>query len=701
MGANLKEVNMKIKTLLYTTIALSLAVSAHSEIKYHYWIGTDADSTKANSWADAADGTDPHTWLVKSASTADDYILMSDLTTAVRTVNLGTMTTPTVTIGKIENSSTLSTGSDWHMYFNGSENQKLIVNEFKQNSLLKTVLRKVSSLKTPDLEIGTFTHLKGNADLGTSQYFYDDINITTLNAENSLATTTNLTLYSAKIDITTLNTTLKTQTEDPLVFGKEFLLIINSGSDLTNNVIGTFDARISANTINKNVVSQIELKGTSALTVNTFTTANSTGTGGRVNFYNQSGTVNTTSLKIGSHTQDKNFNVYLGESAAKALGTVELTKADIKTGNLYVYSASTTFGTLNLNYGSSLVKVTGASSTLTKVNLGAGATLEFDKGNATITTLNLTAGESSTLGVNGGTLTVNGVLDMGTISNTFLTLNAEVTSDTASKSVYSVYGIQGGTSSAGTTNRISTNYSAGSAKAVEILIKGDGTAKTYTFSGRIHDLGDADNPASKTVAPLSITMDAVNTTQYLAGSNYIRGLTTIKNGTLYVSSEKSKNTDPEKQLWLSNVSLEGGAFGACASQVSGSIAAIGVVKAKDLTWSGGILMVDLDAGTSDQVLLSGNFYNGLPSNAHVIHFDWADTVDLTDKSYEIVTWVGGTDFIEENFSATLKSDDYKVTFRIEGKSLWADFTAIPEPSTYAAIFGAVALLLALRRKRKA
>ncbi len=513
-------------------------------------------------------------------------------------------------------------------------------------------------------------------------------------------------------------------------------------ADKTKNNVGDVVVGLSADSAHTDriEVGQIRfisnyegLAENDGFSINSIKVAENSGIFGRFNVYSSGSAGGKSHLTVGDVSIDKNFGIVLGEDSDVGwFNSITLADVSISSGNLYTRSASNKMnsltiadnGTANYFFDRGNVSITknlkvGESSSLKieagdtnkytvkvdgSLTLGALSTLDVNS-NAIMTiaedldatSANSAGNHSRSLIARSGEMYIKGVLQKGTGAVSSITLAGTLAEG---NTVYELGGIQGGTDSAGTSNRVTTNYSTGDGaktKAVEIIIKGtEHNGEVFIYTGRLHDMSGNTTDIDKVITgELSITMDAANTTQYFAGQNYIRGITTVKNGTLVLSSNKAK--DDGSPWYFGEISVAGGALGVCGTYSNG-IVKIGELRGTNLSWAGGNILIDLSETANDKIILSGNFMKY--GDMHKFGFDWEDGADLDDKSYEIVVWEGGTDFIAADFEAMLKDTDYKATFRIDGNSLWVDFALIPEPSTYAAIFGALSLLLVFYRRRK-
>ena len=231
------------------------------------------------------------------------------------------------------------------------------------------------------------------------------------------------------------------------------------------------------------------------------------------------------------------------------------------------------------------------------------------------------------------------------------------------------------------TGRISTKLiSDASNAATSYLTFSNAEGVNTTFNGTIvrANKNYKDNVA--------FIMDGAGT-QTLSLSGNTAGIVgvTIKNGTLYYG-----NTDSSGKLVM-----EGGKFGA----VNGS------VEFDSAVWSGGkISYANHEAffgDTPEMIIINGEFEKALDGQI-AIDFEGLDATDLIGYSFDLIsadTTKGflddaNDDFIAENLKNALAD------FAWNGGTLQVTFNQVPEPAEIAAFIGALALIFAIRRRRK-
>lgn len=253
-----------------------------------------------------------------------------------------------------------------------------------------------------------------------------------------------------------------------------------------------------------------------------------------------------------------------------------------------------------------------------------------------------------------------------------------------------------------------------------LVINGNLTGK-YVFSGSIRDVEVASSVAQIATlnqdggGKIGVIMDAAEgVKQYLVGTNFYRGDTVIKGGELHITS--SSATKQAAGQNLGRVLLQGGAFSAVGAAQDSTdnpiFSEIGEVRATDMLWSGGVIIVDISGANCDKIILSGNLVKdlgevGVAQNGKFqIQFRIDDFIE--DTEYTIINLVGEDSsivgFTKDDFEALLIEGDLpeglSIVFGIgeDGKSLNA--TVVPEPALVSTILGFAAFAFALRLRRR-
>ena len=264
---------------------------------------------------------------------------------------------------------------------------------------------------------------------------------------------------------------------------------------------------------------------------------------------------------------------------------------------------------------------------------------------------------------------------------------------TSTKTIMNVGGIVGGTSGSKITTGYNYEAYSNNTGVSIIALRGAGSYSTTTA---LVDFSAGANPTELALnGALGINKTGEGV-QYLRGENMYRGQTTVSAGELYINASGSGNSAG----WgIGAVSLEGGKFGAV-----GASSNIGKVVATDLTWSNSAMIaVDFAAdGTSDLISLSGNFLKAEGDAEGQYMFDFSGVFAAEETKYQIMSWESDStvEFTESDFGYMYNGEENSLDgyFVMENNSLY--FVSVPEPAEYAAIFGMLALGLALWRRRK-
>ena len=256
-----------------------------------------------------------------------------------------------------------------------------------------------------------------------------------------------------------------------------------------------------------------------------------------------------------------------------------------------------------------------------------------------------------------------------------------------------VGGITGDT--AGSKITTGYNYEAYTANTGTPIVELTGEGN-YSTTTALVDFAADGNPTELALTGALVLNKTGKGVQYLRGENMYRGQTTVSAGELYINADGSGNSAG----WgIGAVSLVGGKFGAV-----GADGDIGKVVVTDLTWSNAATIgvdVSMD-GSSDLIAISGNFLKTESDSEGKYIFDFSGTFAAEETMYKIMAWEDSSavDFTADDFGYTYNGEEVVLdgTFVIQDNGLY--FVSVPEPAEYAALFGAMALALALIRRRR-
>lgn len=231
-----------------------------------------------------------------------------------------------------------------------------------------------------------------------------------------------------------------------------------------------------------------------------------------------------------------------------------------------------------------------------------------------------------------------------------------------------------------------------------------------TFTGEVK-YGNINDGGFTNTTEIHLTLDAENAsatqTINLRGSKSFTTVS-VKNGTLIYSAPAAAEslTVSGGTLLLSysdttqgDLTISGGSFGATMDN--------GSAKVKSLTYSGGKLVFATEGiygGLPNSIAVEGKFSKDTLEKI-VIDFSGLDAETLIGEPAMTLITAGSF----EGMSTSVDADEYFAAenlinaiadFAWNGNSLTVAFAQVPEPAAIAAVFGALALALAARRRGK-
>lgn len=315
-----------------------------------------------------------------------------------------------------------------------------------------------------------------------------------------------------------------------------------------------------------------------------------------------------------------------------------------------------------------------------------------------------TSSVSSNVKLAAETVNIGGIVNLSTKNSQFVIMRGSMNNP-----AYLTNQSWGGLSGIGKLYIESVDWNTAYSTAITANVTLKNTAD-QTYTGSV-DIVNGSNGTYTGTGVINLTMDAANAsatqTINLSGS---KGFTTVsvKNGTLIYSAPAAAEslTVSGGTLLLSysdttqgDLTISGGSFGATMDG--------GNAKVKSLAYSGGKL-----------VFATEGFYGGLPNSIAVegkfsketlekvvIDFSGLDAESLIGEPAMTLITAGSF----EGMSTSVDADEYFAAenlinaiadFAWNGNSLTVAFAQVPEPAALAAVFGALALALAARRRGK-
>ncbi len=737
-----------MKKLLYPLFScLILCVSASAATLY--WQGT-TNSMGAVVWTTDQEGLT--TYQAPGTINASFIYGVGDKHTATQ-LNMG----GTVVMGGIINK-TLSGVSSIDNYITAS----LTVGTIWQESATTMVIRRSNGVTTGTLTVNdTVTVKKGTINLGTVESQTQAFKTITFGGkiylgEADAANATEIRMASSTVnfnDIVDVNTkaTLavyhQTQTANASNTIQSFAPTVNFASTLTVSGGGLVKLGRASNSTDglKNVVHSLEkVYSTNDITV--------TGAGSKLSVYaetvdlknlylNTSGVAeffrdvkttyrDTTTNVVASSTDIANVeieklkvdtgavatfgtsskaltsleitNLYIGDSTATGSTEVSINASTAEIGTLYFGSKTN----MRTAYGENKITLYSDLTVTNKIELGFGSVTNYVDGSVVF---------------NGNTLTVNSDLEVSRAASGSAVLALSNTSATAG--TFKVYGLTSTSYDGTAVDSQSRIVTAGAGKLTNINLTGSGNASNvYSYGARIHDFSGSTKYKDenkfgewKGLASIGLVKDGADT-QKIYGQSYYRGDTVINSGKLFMGNVDASNSAGNNvavgaysSYGISTVRLNGGEFG--AMKYGDANGAIGTLRATDLVWSGGTIVVDFNGLNCDLIQLTGKFdlnaadFTHLASTGTITKGSAAtefffqfngNMIEEDGSEYLLISWTEKqTDFEDSEFKSNLEN----WAFESRANGLYAVY-AIPEPSAYAAIFALFALGFVLRRKSK-
>lgn len=227
-----------------------------------------------------------------------------------------------------------------------------------------------------------------------------------------------------------------------------------------------------------------------------------------------------------------------------------------------------------------------------------------------------------------------------------------------------------------------------------------GTVTNGTLNASSSFLGNSGSVSAQLAGTGYLDKTTIGTL-ILSGANTYTNVTNITAGTLLVNGSLANTTTTV----FSGATLGGtGSIGGPTTIQAGGILAPGD-SVGTLTFTNGLTLnsgavLNFDLGTtSDLLVVNGGVLAG-PSSGNVT-LNLTDAGGLTAATYDLFTFTGATlsGFDASDFTLGTAPTGWNYTFGLTANSLQLTVTAVPEPTTYAAIFGTLALGCILLRRR--
>lgn len=502
--------------------------------------------------------------------------------------------------------------------------------------------------------------------------------------------------------------------------GAGSLIKVGTGALTLSGVNSSFAAlTVNAGTLNLNAAHTVSSLNGSGGTIN-FTAPLTVNNTGADDF---AGALSGTDLtKTGSGSLTLTGGSNLGGTVAVQNGTLAVGSPLTAAVTTLTLGAGATGGELRYfgiganTVSSGQILVSGTGDNRLSSTIGAGATLSI---NSPISAT--TVGAKLTLdgvGYNGSApISLNGSITDGAGTLGLVVASGQITLNGSGSSFSGGLAVNGG-SLYTTQNLTITSLSGGGAVgAVGNRVLTLNNTGSDIFAGVIVDGYDGTNPNNRGLfvksGPGTLTLTS-------AAGSYYSGATTISGGTLWANNTSGSALGYGSVMVQAGATLGGTGFigglnpfdgvrgGATTIAAGGHLVPGDAAAAGRLTFAGGLALNDgalLDfqlGGTSDQLRVSGGALAG-PASAAGATFHFSAAPGFAAGTYTLIDGTGATlsGFDLTDFTLGSGIAGYSFVFGLTGNVLSVTATAIPEPATYAALVGLLALGLAIRRGRRA
>ncbi|WP_418747943.1 hypothetical protein [Frisingicoccus sp.] len=179
-------------------------------------------------------------------------------------------------------------------------------------------------------------------------------------------------------------------------------------------------------------------------------------------------------------------------------------------------------------------------------------------------------------------------------------------------------------------------------------------------------------------------------TQTFSGSKIAwTGGIEVRSGTLIITGRAPTDSNVNH----GDLDMLGGQFGILA----GSVSTQGVFWMNNLNYTSGDILLNVNTSTSDMIKLDGTIIDKGFSDG--VNFILSGNLDLlVDNFVKIVEWGSISEIADSDYHAN-KYGDLNAVFDSRDDGLYVMYAAVPEPATFAAFFGTIALAIAALRKR--
>ena len=231
-----------------------------------------------------------------------------------------------------------------------------------------------------------------------------------------------------------------------------------------------------------------------------------------------------------------------------------------------------------------------------------------------------------------------------------------------------------------------------------LYLRGETEGAHYTFDGWTFDIAyNETNPGFGTTSKLKIVKDGPSTQIFSATQLKFSGGVEVLGGTLAFNGNADGRDTSHGDL-----TMRGGKF----SYMVRNENHLGksYLTFENLVYSDGTISLQVASDSVDKVLLTGTLVAADVSNKGVVKIELVgEDLSYFESDYRLLIGMGtsSSDYDDGDFMITnLDESKYSANFDLRDDGLYLKLDVIPEPGAVAAIFGALALAYASRRRRK-
>ena len=233
-----------------------------------------------------------------------------------------------------------------------------------------------------------------------------------------------------------------------------------------------------------------------------------------------------------------------------------------------------------------------------------------------------------------------------------------------------------------------------------LYLRGETEGAHYTFEGWTSDIAyNGTNPSFGTTSKLKIVKDGPSTQIFSGTKLMFSGGVEVLGGTLAFNGNADGRDTSHGDL-----TMRGGKFSYMVRNENQDSLGKSYMTFENLVYSDGTISLQVASDSVDKVLLTGTLVAADVSNKGVVKIELVgEDLSYFESDYRLLIGMGtaSSDYDDGDFMITnLDESKYSANFDLRDDGLYLKLDVIPEPGAVAAIFGALALAYASRRRRK-